>query len=182
MQGHAPHVPGDGVERELRMPVKFEVQVIDSGWSLVDDLEGLDDVEIQAGVLEGADAHEDIETATLALIHEDGAPKAHIPARPFMAPTFDANVVVYGDQVEIMVDRTVAGQMTDGELVDLADKIADDQRQSIIQRKHGVPLRPSTLAQPLASLRKLGDTPLVDTGALLESLNGQVVKGGVRRA
>jgi hypothetical protein len=153
------------------------ITIKDTGWSLIEDLESLE-CELQAGVLEGANAHEKIGTADLALIHEDGAPRAKIRARPFMRPTFDQNVDAYGDEVERIAEAAVRSNPTGKMLADLADTMAEDMRDTILQGKTGgpslKPISPSRMAE-----RRQGLTPLVDSGALVESLQGQVVPGGV---
>lgn len=158
-----------------------EVKITDTGWSLPADLLDLDGDEIQAGVLDGADAHGGIGTATLALIHEDGAPAARIPARPFMRPTFDQNADVYLDAVEDAVTRVIAGSSS-APLVAVADKVASDMRATIEQgRTGGPPLQPMSARR--ASGRRGGGLPLIDTGSLVAALQGQVVKskgGGSR--
>lgn len=155
------------------------ITIKDSGWSIVEDLGELDHQEIQAGVLEGTDAHEDISTADLALIHEDGAPRANIKARPFMRPTFDQRVGKYELRVERIAMNTVKGQPAGAQLVALADDMAKDQRETITKgRTGGPPLRPMSNVRVVR--RRLGLTPLIDSGALVESLQGQVVtkRGG----
>jgi hypothetical protein len=153
------------------------IKITDSGWSLPDDLLALDDLELQAGILAGTDAHEGISTASLALLHEDGAPRANVPARPFIRPTWDGKVGEYEDAMESAVVAAVKGN-ADPALVKLADKVAEDIRETITSGQTGGPaLEPETTAGQRGKLRKHGNTPLIDTGALLESINGQVVKG-----
>lgn len=151
------------------------VTIKDTGWSLQQDLAEFDGLELQAGVLRGAQAHEGIGTASLALIHEDGAPAANIPARPYIRPTFDQNVDKYVSGVEAAVDAQVTGGAGEMRLVAVADKMAEDQRETIYSSKTGgPPLRPMTPSQ--VARRRFGLTPLVDTGRMVESLQGQVVK------
>lgn len=152
------------------MASKAEITVKDSGWSLVADLLELDGDELQAGVLEGTDAHEGISTASLALIHEDGAPAAHIPARPFMRPTFDSNLEAYVDALEDITARTAEGRASGHEVVELADTMATDLQETILQGRTGGP-----------AVSGGSGVPLIDTGALVASLQGQVVKGASSR-
>jgi hypothetical protein len=151
------------------------ITIKDSGWTLPDDLEALE-AELKAGILEGAQAHEDIGTAELALIHEDGAPGANIRARSFMRPTFDRQVGGYVDELESITAAAVKGDPTGPRLAGLADRIADDMRQTILRGRTG---GPPIKSPPNVALRRLGLTPLVDSGALVESINGQVVGGKV---
>lgn len=151
------------------------VTIKDTGWSFPHDLDKLDGLELQAGVLAGAQAHDGISTASLALIHEDGAPAAKVPARPFIRPTFDQNEGKYVAAVEAAVERQVTGGAGEVALVAVADKMAEDQRETIYSSKTGgPPLQPMTASK--VARRRFGLTPLVDTGSMAESLQGQVVK------
>lgn len=153
-----------------------EITIKDTGWSIIEDLNDLES-ELQAGVLEGTADHDGISTAELALIHEDGAPRANIPARPFMRPTFDQRVDGYGDKLERVVMRTVKGAPAGPQLSELADEMAEDMRETILRGKTGgPPLQP--VGDSEVASRRRGLVPLVDTGALVESLQGQV-KGGI---
>lgn len=153
-----------------------EITIKDTGWSIIEDLNDLDG-ELQAGVLDGTADHDGISTAELALIHEDGAPRANIPARPFMRPTFDQHADSYGDKLERVVMRTVKGAPGGPQLAKLADEMAADMRKTILRGEAGgPPLRP--VGDSEAAARRRGLIPLVDTGQLVESLQGQVKGGG----
>lgn len=66
--------------------------VLDKTANLIKAIAGIGSSRLMVGVpSEKNDRGEPINNATLAYIHENGAPAANIPARPFLKPTIDAN-------------------------------------------------------------------------------------------
>jgi hypothetical protein len=111
-----------------------------------------------------------ISNAGLAYVHENGAPEAGIPARPFLKPGIEAK------QSEITAALEKTGKAAlDGNLAgaDRGFNITGLIGQNAVRAKinEGVPppLKPATLAARRARGRT-GDKPLIDTGALRNSL------------
>lgn len=164
------------------MTAGADITIRDTGWSIVEDLEAMAG-ELQAGILEGVADHEDangrtIPMATLALIHEDGAPRAKVPKRPFMRPTFDQNEDAYVNRVEHITAAAAKGAPAGVQLVALADKMAKDIRETVERGKTGgPPLEP--ISSSRVAQRKQGLTPLIDTGTMVAAVQGQFVDGDV---
>lgn len=115
----------------------------------------------------GAPRH--INNAALAYIHDNGAPEANIPARPFMQPG-----------IENAKDAIVKGMRRAGDVALAGGEIEKDLTrvgliaQSAIQEKITdgpfVPLKPATIK------RKGSDRPLIDTGQMRRSISFVVEK------
>lgn len=117
-----------------------------------------------------------INNAALAYIHDQGAPEAGIPARPFMAPGIAnakekitkamegaSKAALDGDQARMTREYHRAGIAA---MVSIKLKITSGPF---------IPLKPATLA----ARRRRGVTrtkPLIDTGALVNSINYVIQK------
>jgi hypothetical protein len=117
----------------------------------------------------------EINNAALAYIHNNGAPEANIPARPFMEPGVES----------------VAKEIRDG--IGKAGEFALDGRPDAVERQYNrvgaiardaikakitdgpfAPLKPSTIASRKSkrkSRKNTEITPLVDTAAMRNSIN-----------
>lgn len=117
-----------------------------------------------------------INNATLAYIHEHGAPAANIPARPFMRPGVRS---VQADLIKIMRQAANAAYEGRPDHVNKYLNAAGIKAQLAIQMKLRsgpfVPLSPRTIAARRA--RGVQRTkPLIDTGQLLQSISYVVRK------
>jgi phage gpG-like protein len=113
---------------------------------------------------------EPINNAALAYIHENGAPEAGIPARPFLKPGIDTK------QAEITTALEKTGRAAlDGnpEAVDRGFNIVGLIGQNAVRAKINTgpftPLTEATVAARRARGRT-GTKPLIDTGQLRNSL------------
>lgn len=119
-----------------------------------------------------------ITNAELGYIHEFGAPEANIPARPFLIPG-----------VERIQDQAIARLKKAGQKALEGEVAQIDQQmravgliaQSAVQKKITdgpfVPLKPRTIAERVARGRT-GTKPLIDTGALRQSITFVVADKG----
>lgn len=126
-------------------------------------------VGIPAQTTERSDG-EPINNATLGYIHENGAPAAGIPARPFLVPGVAA------------AEEDVADQLAKGATAALAgDKTGIDQRlhaagliaTSSVKNGINAGIDPALADATIAARQRKGrtrTTPLVDTGAFRESI------------
>lgn len=164
---------------------------------LADTLKLLADVEVLVGVPEettdvrNEDGVEFITNAALALIHDQGAPEAHIPARPFMRPGVEA--VEDKLQKQLRRSMTVAFNTRDPLAVEASMHEIGLTAQVSIQRtiQQGIPppLADATLrARARKRKGRIGPglellsrskgnapsmdfvTPLIDTGDMLKSI------------
>lgn len=130
---------------------------------------------VKIGILQGGDKeveteHGALSIVELATIHEFGAPGAGIPARSFIRETFDSDEG-RAAQAEFMAKQ--AEQIISGEL---APKTALKRvgawgaaRVRARIKAHIAPaLKPETIQ------RKKSSTPLVDTGALINSVSWEL--------
>lgn len=114
---------------------------------------------------------EGMNNASLAYIHENGAPAANIPARPFMQPGVDDAKKKIVHHFELAAKRAMTG---DDAFVERGLHAAGMVTQSAMRKRinEGPPpaLAKSTLAARKARGRQ-STKPLVDTGQLRNSIN-----------
>lgn len=118
---------------------------------------------VRVGVLEGANAG-------IAAIHEYGAPRAGIPARPFLRQTFErAHAELIALQTRVY--RAVLGKRMDGvtALGLIGAWAAGQVKETITSHGEFVPLDPATIEA------KGSSRPLVDTGQLVGSITYEIV-------
>lgn len=131
--------------------------VIDKDFGYLDavkDINGLALKEVVAGVFgERADA---------AYRNEYGT--QHIPQRPFLRKAFDNHV---DEVIDDYADATAKSGNCCGNLKYIADNMADKVKESI-KSGNFEPNAPSTVR------RKGKNTPLIDTGKMLDSVKGEV--------
>lgn len=122
----------------------------------------LDGASVRVGALDG-------ENATLAAIHEYGAPRANIPARPFIRPTFERR---RGELVALQAKLAKAmllGVLSEERAMAMLGAWAAGAIKATITRDGNfVPLRPATIA------RKHSAKPLIDTGQLVGAITFKV--------
>lgn len=113
-----------------------------------------------------AERHGDKSDATIpeiAAIHEYGAPKANIPARPFMSTTFDENIKANKKLIIDMFQKVTKGTMTAAAALAAIGEInAGKIRKKITDIKS-------------PALKSRDGDPLVDTGALRNACTSKVV-------
>lgn len=133
----------------------------DLGWdAFVRDLGRIDDATLEVGVF-------DPRIASYAAINEFGAPRANIPERPAFRMAFDANGEKYSKIVKVIAESASNGGNPRAELDTLGRIMQSDIRRSIEALK-SPPNVPATVA------KKKSADPLIDTGALLRSVDYKV--------
>lgn len=110
-----------------------------------------------------------LNNAQIAYIHEHGAPEANIPARPFLAPTINAEAANIHKRLTRAGERAFDGEDPMVEMHRLGAEVVSAIRRKITEGPF-IPLSPVTLRQRLARGRT-GDKPLIDTGQLRRSIN-----------
>lgn len=147
--------------------------IVDNVGKVIDGIGKLATTRVMVGVPAEKGSRKDdepINNAALAYIHENGAPEAGIPARPFLKPG------IADKQDDITATFVKVGQAAlDGraEAVDRGFNAVGLIGQNAVRAKinEGVPppLKESTLEARRARGRT-GDKPLIDTGQLRNAL------------
>ena len=142
-----------------------------------------------------------ISNADIAYIQEHGAPSRNIPPRPFMEPGINrsldkvrqimaagAAAVVNGDslrpyaeKVGITCQHNIRGVFTDNNWKPLSPRTILARARRTVQKRKGYEdksehQQQTMLAKELA--RRADDRPLIDTGALRQSITYVVTEGG----
>jgi hypothetical protein len=117
-----------------------------------------------------ADHEGGLNNLELAVIHEYGAPRANIPARPFVRPAFDAHRKEYQTALAKGMVGVLAGRDDYDKLLGrIGAKAAADMKAYVTAGPHiPPPLKPATV------VAKGSDRPLVDTGRMVGSISWQV--------
>ena len=113
--------------------------------------------------------------ASIAHVHEFGAPSRGIPARPFLGPAWRANEQFAIDRVGHAVTLSIAGK-TDAVRKSLATvgmKVVADAKRNIVEQVGFAPLSPKTLDYR-ASIKFTGTKSLIHTGQLLNAITYKV--------
>ncbi|WP_288074668.1 hypothetical protein [Pseudomonas sp.] len=113
---------------------------------------------------------EPINNAQLGYIHEYGAPKANIPARPFLVPGVAEKKDAIAGRLKKAAKAAMDGNNTalESEL-NAAGLLGQNGARNQINNGPHEPLAERTLAARRARGRE-GDKPLIDTGQLRNSL------------
>lgn len=113
---------------------------------------------------------QDGENATIGFIHEYGAPKAGIPARPFLSQTFqNRRAELIAIQTKI-AQGILTGKLDERKAMELLGAWAVGAIKATITKDGNfAPLKPATIK------RKGSDKPLIDSGQLVGSIKFVVV-------
>lgn len=167
---------------------KLKITDKDRGWKkIVADLTALKNAPYVKVGLVGPDAgatHKDqgkgesLSVAAIGMIHEFGSESRNIPERSFIRGTIDANVahirsVITTLSKNVMLQKMNATQALGILGLDVTKLI----KNRITVERIPPPLKPETIKQKTRD-GKAGDTPLVDTGQMLNSVRHQVVIDG----
>jgi hypothetical protein len=130
---------------------------------LADRLNG--NTRVLAGVPKGAGDYEDgLTIATVAAVNNFGSEDGLIPERPFLGPAIDKGAPQYRRLAELMLPKVMAGEMDMRILLEQMGQLAEGHI-----KKEITDLRvPANAASTIAA--KGSDNPLIDTGALRQSI------------
>lgn len=127
-------------------------------------LTGIDGVQVRVGWFEGTTEPNGTPTAYVAAIHEFGAPRAGIPARPFMRPTIANNQAAWMQEFAAIARKSLTGGLDPVHAMDqMGLRIAGEVKQSI-RAVTSPPLKPQTVK------RKGHNKPLVESGTMLQTV------------
>lgn len=110
--------------------------------------------------------------ATVVLIHELGAPEAHIPPRPFIKPTIDKQGDEWSKNIEQGTKAVLDGKITAESMLEIVgQKAAGDIRRTISEIRE-----PELAESTLAQRRRDGysDQPLNRTGYMITTCTNVV--------
>ena len=123
------------------------------------------DQRVLVGVPKGAGAYEDgLTIATIAAVNNFGSADGQIPARPFLQPAVEEGAPVYRRLAEIMLPKVLSGEMEMQTLLEQMGMLAEGHVKQKITDLRTPPNAQSTID------KKGSDNPLIDTGALRQSI------------
>ena len=127
------------------------------------------ELQVNVGVPRGAGVYEDgLTIATIAAVNEFGTEDGRIPARPFLRPAIEENTAVYLRIVERDLPEILAGKQPMTRLLHRLGNLATGHVQRKIVDGPFTPNAPSTIRA------KGSSSPLIDTGALRQSINYEI--------
>lgn len=133
-------------------------------------LNDLDRLEARAGWFETARDEHGTPVASKAVFNEFGT--AHIPPRPFMRPTVAEKGKAWMTQLGDGAKAILRGETTAHDVLERVALTAAGDVAVKISEVNSPPLSPKTVA------RKGSKKPLVETGQMIQSVTGVVVKRG----
>lgn len=120
---------------------------------------------VLVGVPKGAGNYEDgLTIATIAAVNNFGSADGHIPARPFLAPAVENGAPEYRRLVEVMLPKVMSGEVEMQTLLAQIGQLAEGHVKQQITELRTPPNAQSTID------KKGSDNPLIDTGALRQSI------------
>ena len=138
-------------------------QVEEALKALAKKLEGA--TRVLVGVPEGAGAYEDgLTIATIAAVNNFGSADGKIPPRPFLQPAINKGAPEYQRLAEVMIPKVLSGEMTMKVLLEQMGNLAEGHVKQEITDLDTPPNAQSTID------KKGSDSPLIDTGALRQSI------------
>ena len=117
-------------------------------------------------------------TAELAKMLSEGNAKARIPPRPFLDDTIEMNWQRIDDAIQEVLKKNLkkGNRSITTELNSVADMIVEMVKETVISGYYKT-ISPNALY----TIQKKGsDTPLVDTGLLINSLSKKVIRKGTK--
>ena len=120
---------------------------------------------VLVGVPKGAGVYEDgLTIATIAAVNNFGSADGKIPPRPFLQPAINKGAPEYQRLAEVMIPKVLSGEMTMKVLLEQMGNLAEGHVKQEITDLDTPPNAQSTID------KKGSDSPLIDTGALRQSI------------
>ena len=154
----------------------------------------------QVGIPIGETYESGVTVATIAAIHEFGAPGAGIPARPFIIPTAKKERAKWSKIIATGIKKVIKGNATVFDVLNVVGIQAEADMQTMVAsisspalspitvllrkwRKNGRTITGKTVGQAARAIADGEDpgsnnTPLNDTGYMIKSINHAVNKAG----
>lgn len=120
---------------------------------------------VLVGVPKGAGEYEDgVNYATIMAVNNFGSADGSIPARPVLQPAVEEGAPVYRRLAEVMLPRVLSGDMEMRVLLEQMGSLAEGHVKQYMTDLRTPPNAQSTVD------KKGSDNPLIDTGALRQSI------------
>jgi hypothetical protein len=151
---------------------------IDGGERLKTALDQFADTNImvKAGVPAGATTTDGKSIAKYAYWNEVGVPENKLPARPFLRQTVNENQDKWKSILASNTNFASISKDNNEPVMGLVGEVMVADIKQTIQRGDFTPDSPKTVASKRRKGKKEPAHPLIDTGQLLESIIGEVVK------
>lgn len=157
-----------------------KVEDRDLGYTaVIKNVTALSSKSLVVGVLQDAGKAEDGETdlVDVAVWNEYGTRDGHIPARPFLSIATDENKVKWQKLAEGAATSVIDRKMpVDQALEIIGNQMAGDVQMVIGDKSKLKPNKPATI-RAKSKNGKIGDSPLIDTGRLRQSIHFDIRKG-----
>lgn len=138
---------------------------------LLERIAALGDPKVYIGIPSSTNARQGASNnATIAAVHEMGAPSRGIPARPFLIPTMQNNADKYTMLMAQGFRNALQDKEKAAEVYEKIGLVASSDVKDYIVSGQFVPLKQSTID------RKGSSKPLIDTGELRNSISYEVKK------
>lgn len=146
-------------------------QVEEAMKKLAEQLQGA--TRVLVGVPKGAGVYEDgLTIATIAAVNNFGSADGHIPARPFLEPAITKGAPQHQRLAEVMIPKVLSGSMAMTALLEQMGNLAEGHVKQEITDLDTPPNAQSTID------RKGSSSPLIDTGALRQSIRYVIDESG----
>lgn len=106
----------------------------------------------------------------IAAANHFGVPSNNVPARPFVSHWFDTHINDISENINDIFTALINKQIKPNKTLEIYSQELLDSMKADITNKIYVPNKPSTLK------RKQGDTPLIDSSVLFDSLKYKIQK------
>lgn len=127
---------------------------------------------VLVGVPKGSGSYEDgLTYATVLAVNNFGSADGLIPPRPALQPAIEKGAPQYQRLAELMIPKVLSGQMEMHMLLEQMGQLAEGHVKQEITDLRTPPNAASTIA------KKGSDNPLIDTGALRQSIRYVVDDG-----
>jgi len=137
----------------------------DNASAIIKRMDGLKKTSVQVGWFSHQRYIDGTPVAYVAAIHEYGSPKANIPPRPFMRPTFDRHSKTWGQDIMRGIQAVLSGALPAKSMwTQIGGKVAGNIADGI----------KAVMSPPIKRERKTGTKPLVDTGQMIQSVTWNV--------
>lgn len=133
-----------------------------------------EEMQILVGVPEGAGSYDSeggqqLTIATIAAVNEFGTADGRIPARPFLSTAIEEGAPKFVRTVELGLPKVLSGEQPMSWLMHRVGNIAKGEVQQKITDIKNPPNAPATIA------KKGSSNPLIDTGALRNSIDYLII-------
>lgn len=152
------------------MAANIKDKLTPEGKKFLEALGDMKNMEVRIGYQAGEAEHDGVDMCEIAMYNELGT--VHIPSRPFMRNAVDNHVDETVEHLKQWIDKVIHGKMLASELMMNMGMLVKGLIQEEIAKGDFEPNAPETIR------RKGSDTPLIDTGAMRESVNYRIVEKG----